>query len=121
MAVTGSPRGVLPVSEADTLGGFLNLSAYGSGQFIADTLRYGHVRAERIIGQLPLGLRGDMRVGLALELGRTANPYSETRRDGLLDSVALYLGGETPFGPVYVGLGLGSRGASNAYLFLGTP
>jgi NTE family protein len=35
--------------------------------------------------------------------------------------VTVYLGGETPFGPVYIGLGHSAAGASNAYLFLGTP
>jgi NTE family protein len=121
LAFTGSPKGQLPVFEAGTLGGFLNLSAYGSGQFVADTVQYGHLRAERIIGRAPLGLRGDMRLGLALEVGRTSSPYSETQRDGVLDSLAIYLGGETPFGPVYLGLGASSAGSSNAYLFLGTP
>lgn len=118
---TGSTRGQLPALEAGTLGGFLNLSGYASGQFIADTVRYGHVRAERIIGRLPAGLRGDMRLGMALELGRVSGPYTETSRTGLLDSVTLYLGGETPFGPVYLGFGHASSGSSNAYLFLGTP
>lgn len=121
LAFTGSPKGLLPVFEAGTLGGFLNLSAYGSGQFVADTVHYGHLRAERIIGRLPLGLRGDMRLGMALEFGRTSNPYTEAEREGVLNSLALYLGGETPFGPVYVGLGRSSAGSSNAYLFLGTP
>jgi len=121
LASTGSPKGDLPLFEAGTLGGFLNLSAYGSGQFVADTVHYGHVRAERIIGRLPLGLRGDMRLGLALELGRTDSPFSLDGRGETLDSVALYLGGETPFGPVYVGLGRSSARSTNAYLFLGTP
>jgi NTE family protein len=120
-AYTGSPHGQLPLFDSATLGGFLNLSAYGSDQFVADSVRYAHVRAERIIGRLPIGLRGDMRLGLALEAGRTGSPYTLAARSGVLDSVTFYLGGETPFGPVYVGLGLGSGGAANAYLFLGTP
>jgi NTE family protein len=120
-AYTGSPQGMLPLFEAGTLGGFLNLSAYGSGQFVADTVHYGHVRAERIIGRLPLGLRGDMRLGLALEVGATSNPYTVAQRTGRLNSLALYLGGETPFGPVYLGLGHSAAGSNNAYLFLGTP
>jgi len=116
-----SPRGRLPLNDAGRLGGFLNLSGYAKGQFLGDGVAYGHVRAERIIGRAPLGLRGDMRLGLALEAGRVAVPYARQRREGWLGSVAVYLGGETPFGPVYLGLGLGDRGASNAYLFLGTP
>ena len=82
---------------------------------------YAHVRAERIIGRLPLGLRGDMRLGLALEVGKVATPYAQQKRNGWLQSTALYLGGETPLGPVYVGLGRGSGGSFNAYLFIGTP
>ena len=116
-----SPRGLLPLNDAGRLGGFLNLSAYAKGQFLGDGVAYGHVRAERIIGRAPLGLRGDMRLGLALEAGRVATPYAPQRRTGWLGSVAVYLGGETPFGPVYLGVGLGDRGAGNAYLFLGTP
>jgi NTE family protein len=117
----GSTQGVLPGSEAATLGGFLNLSAFASGQLIGDDVRYAHLRAERIVGRLPLGLRGDMRLGLALEAGKVGRPYTEERFTGWLDSVTAYLGGETPFGPVYFGLSRSSQGPSNAYLFLGTP
>lgn len=79
------------------------------------------MRAERIIGRLPAGLRGDMRIGFALEAGKVAQPYTVQRRNGWLPSVAVYLGGETPLGPVYVGLGRGNDGLANAYLFIGTP
>jgi NTE family protein len=67
------------------------------------------------------GLRGDMRLGFALEAGKVAQPYTVQRRNGWLHSVAVYLGGETPLGPVYVGVGRGSDGLTNAYLFIGTP
>ena len=117
----GSPRGSLPLSEAGRLGGFLNLTGFASGQLLGDEVTYAHVRAERIIGRLPLGLRGDMRMGIALETGRIAAPYALQPREGWLKSVALYLGGETPLGPVYVGIGQGSGRTVNAYLFVGTP
>lgn len=120
-AWVASPRGDLPLDEAGRLGGFLNLTGFASGQLLGDDVLYGHVRAERIIGSLPLGLRGDMRLGLALEAGRVGTPYTLQKKNGTLHSVALYLGGETPFGSAYVGLGRGSGGALNAYLFIGTP
>lgn len=120
-AYTGSVRGDLPLFEAGALGGFLNLSAYATGQLVADTVYYGHVRAERIVGRLPPGLRGDMRLGLALEAGWLTNAYTVQPQAGHLSSVTLYLGGETPFGPVYLGIGYSPAGAKNAYLFLGTP
>ncbi len=116
-----SPRGQLPAIEAGRLGGFLNLSSYAPGQLFGDGVAYAHLRAERIVGTLPLGLRGDMRLGLALEAGRLARPYATPKGDDWLGSLALYLGGETPLGPAYLGLGLGRSGAANVYLFIGTP
>ena len=118
---TAGTDGTLPLSEAARLGGFLNLTGFAAGQLIGDHVAYGHVRAERIIGRLPLGLRGDMRLGLALEAGRVGEPYTRQKREGLLRGAALYVGGETPLGSVFVGLGRASGGAYNAYLFLGTP
>jgi hypothetical protein len=38
-----------------------------------------------------------------------------------LDWLTLYLGGETPRGPVYVGVSHSSAGSTNAYLVLGAP
>ncbi len=118
---TGSPRGDLPVYDAGTLGGFLNLTAFASNQIIGDDIRYVGLRGEQIIGRLPLGLRGDMRVGIALEAAKVGSPYTESQRRGVLDSTALYVGGETPFGPAYIGLGYSTSGASNLFLFVGTP
>ncbi len=117
----GSPKGDLPLHDAGKLGGFLNLTAFANGQLLGDDVAYAHVRAERIIGRLPMGLRGDMRLGVAVEAGRVGQPYTQQRRNGWLNSVAVYVGGETPIGPVYLGLGQGSGRSTNAYLLIGTP
>jgi len=120
-AYTASPRGQVPAYDASSLGGFLNLSGFATGQLLGDDIRYAHLRGERIVGRLPLGLRGDMRLGLALEAGKVGRPYTEVNRTGWLNSATIYLGGETPIGPVYLGVGHSSAGPTNAYLFLGTP
>jgi NTE family protein len=117
----GSTYGRLPVQQMGRLGGFLNLSGFASDQLIGNRISYGHVRAERILGRMPTGLTGDLRVGFALEVGKVADPVSEPRRTGLLNSTAVYVRGETPFGPAYIGLGQSSSGPVNAYLFIGTP
>ena len=121
LAYSGSPRGELPIYDAATLGGFLNMTAYAKGQIIGDEMSYAGVRAEQIIGRLPLGLRGDMRLGVALEVARAGYRYTETQSDALLNSISLYLGGETPFGPVYLGGGYSTTGVSNLFLFVGVP
>ena len=48
--------------------------------------------------------------------------YTETNLKPRQDSIGIYLGGETPFGPVFIGYGYSnSSGYSNAYLLIGTP
>lgn len=117
----GSPQGELPIYDAGTLGGFHNLGGFVPNQLIGDDIRYFGLRAEKIIGRLPLGLRGDMRAGLALETARIGHPYSERGRTSWLNSATIYLGGETPLGPVYLGYSQSDSGASSIYLFVGTP
>ena len=121
VAYTVSPRGVLPVFDSTSLGGFLNLSAFSAGQLIGDSARYAHVRAERIVGNAPLGLRGDLRFGVALEAAKVGRPLTPTRFGGWLNSTTLYFGGETPVGPIFVGFGYSTNGSSNAYLVIGAP
>jgi NTE family protein len=121
VAYTGSPSGKLPFFDASSLGGFLNMSAFAKGQLLGDDVTYAQLRAERIIGTFPIGLRGDLRLGLALEAAKRGVAYTETRRTGWLNSATLYVGGETPLGPVYLGYGYSTSGVWNAYFFLGTP
>ncbi|MCB2022251.1 MAG: patatin-like phospholipase family protein [Burkholderiaceae bacterium] len=118
----GSPVGVLPIYDVATLGGFFNLTAFAPKQLTGDDASYGGLRIERVLGELPLGLRGDIRLGVALEAGKMGTLYTETYRTGWQNSVALYVGGETPIGPVYIGYGYSpSSGYWNAYLNIGVP
>jgi NTE family protein len=125
LSYQGSPVGELPVYDLGSLGGFGNMTAFAVGQLRGDDMKYGQLRAERIIGRLPMGLRGDLRLGVTLEAAKIGRPFTETNLDGWINSTALYLGGETPLGPVYLGYGYSSSGStggySNLYLFLGTP
>ncbi len=77
-----SPKGTLPIFDPATLGGFLNMSGFVKNQISGDSVAYGNVRAEKIIGELPLGLRGDMRLGVALEAGKVGGRFTETNLDG---------------------------------------
>lgn len=119
----GSPKGQLPFFNAGKLGGFLNMSAFARGQILGDDITYAGIRAEQIIGTFPMGLRGDMRLGFALEGAHVGTYYTETNLSGtnILNSAALYLGGETPFGPAYLGFGYSTNGASNLFLSIGIP
>jgi len=117
----GSPQGRLPVSDAGTLGGFLNLSGFVRNQIIADNIRFFSLRGEKIIGRMPLGLAGDMRVGLSLETGKAAGRFTETNLEGWQQAFSIYLGGETPLGPLFLGVGKTVGGPFSLYLFIGLP
>ena len=121
LSYQGSYKGSLPAYDAATLGGFNELSGFAQNQLSGDKVSYAGLRIEKIIGRLPMGLRGDMRAGVALETGKVGTPYTETQLTGWMNSASIYLGGETPLGPVYLGYGRSDSGASSVYLFLGTP
>ncbi len=114
-----SLKGELPIYDAVMLGGFLNLSGYASNQILGDDAFYAHLRAERIIGRMPLGLNGDLRLGLGIEGARLDEVYTLTTNETWLDSAVIYLGGETPLGPLYLGYGFTFSGDYNLYLQLG--
>ena len=115
-------EGQLPIWDAAKLGGFFNLSAFARDQWIGDNAGYAGLRIERIIGNMPLGIRGDIRLGTALEAGRMGASYTETNLRGWQNSIALYLAGETPIGAIVFGAAYSpSSGYSNFYFVLGTP
>jgi len=118
---TASTQGRLPLADTAALGGFLNLSGYVRNQVLADDVRFASLRGEKIIGRMPLGLSGDLRIGLSLEAGSARNRFTETRLDGWQAAGSIYLGGMTPVGPLYFGAGLAQGGRSSLYLFIGLP
>lgn len=114
-----SVKGDLPVYDAAMLGGFLKMSAYATNEILGDGAFYGHVRAERIIGRMPLGINGDLRLGFGLEAAKLKTHYTLTTDDDWLESGVVYLGGETPLGPLYLGYGFTFSGGYNLYFQLG--
>lgn len=117
----GAMQGKLPLADAGALGGFLNLSGFVRNQIVASDIRFASIRGEKIIGKMPLPLSGDLRAGLSLETGKARNRFTETNLDNWQQAASIYLGGETPVGPVYLGYGFAKGGASSLYLFLGFP
>jgi NTE family protein len=121
VAYVGSVKGQLPLVDAAFLGGPNNLSGLSNRQLIGDDMQYTGLRIERILGKMPLGLRGDLRLGLAAEAGYMGTRYSENQSSSWIKSGGLYLGGETPVGPFFLGVAKASGNKPRVYLFIGTP
>jgi NTE family protein len=118
---SASLDGALPLNDPARLGGLFNLSAFGTNQILGGSSMLYSARAEKIVGRMPLGLSGDLRVGAGFERGRVSDRYTETDQRGWLNSAMFYFASETPLGPVYLGYAHSPQGSSNLYLIIGTP
>lgn len=58
-------------------------------------------------------------MGFAVEAAKLHTIYTMTNEADLLDSGVIYLGGETPLGPLYLGYGFTLSGNYNLYFKLG--
>lgn len=111
--------GDLPEHELVSLGGFLRLSGYQTGQLLGTRAHMGRlVYAHRLTGP---GLLQGMELGLSAEAGRIRDVLQDPDNRGTLRSQAVFLAVDTPVGPLYFGLGHASSGSTAAYLFLGQP
>ena len=120
---TSSPTGALPFYNSGSLGGVLNMSAFAKGQLVGDNMTYAGLRAEQILGELGLGMRGDLRFGVALEGAHIGKMYSEPTLQSrqIIPSIGAYFASETPIGPAYLGFGYSPGGYTNLFFNLGIP
>ncbi len=63
---------------------------------------------------MPLAVRADLRIGVALESAHIGAPLSEPKRTGGLNSLLIHARAEMPVDPAYVELGDASHGQANA-------
>ena len=103
-----------------SLGGFDALSGYREGQLIGNYLFYARLgyRYELITPGL---FGGASYLGLSYERGNTWTLRSEVSLADLRSSAGVYLGTDTPLGPVYFGVAKAPGQKVNVYLTLGRP
>ncbi len=99
------------------LGGFLNLSGYYkdelSGQHMGHGM-LGYMRRLDDVGLIPVYL------GATLEVGNTWQFAEDIGEDWLLGG-SLFLGLDTPLGPLYMGYARGEEDHSTVFLYVGAP
>lgn len=109
----------LPRYDQFQWGGFLRQSGYATDQLIAESFQYGRVLYTNRIsrGSLLDGAYG----GIALEVTNLGEPLVPGNAQGELKSVGLFVGTDSPLGPVYLGYGYAEDGNSAVYFYLGNP
>jgi NTE family protein len=109
----------LPFYELSSLGGFLRLSGYRTGEFLGRGMRFGRlIYNYRIAGP---GLLEGMSLGASAEVGRIGDVTNGTTNLQTRHGNAVYLAVDTPLGPIYLAYGRASSANQAFYLFLGLP
>ena len=109
----------LPEYELFTLGGFLQLSGYQTGQLLGREMSFGRLGySYRLAG--PSILDGTY-LGASLELGRIGESAFGRNRTSVRRGGSLYFAFDSPLGPVYLAYGQAEGGNRAVYFFLGQP
>ena len=110
--------GSLPFWEWTSLGGPLALSGLRPDQLLGPYAGLGRIVAYRPLG--PGGTAGTFYLGGSLETGNAWQTTRDIKLGELRYSGSLFLGIDSPLGPVYLGAGLADGGNKSVYLLIGT-
>jgi NTE family protein len=109
----------LPAYDMFSLGGFLRLSGYRTGQFYGESLTFGRIVYYRKLTKAVL--TEGVYAGASFEAGRIGGPLVSGSPIDLQTSGSVFLASDTPLGPMYLGYGMGEDGNRTLYFFLGRP
>ncbi|MBO8084454.1 MULTISPECIES: patatin-like phospholipase family protein [unclassified Marichromatium] len=117
LTLAGNFGGETPLHAYYRLGGFLNLSGFNQLELSGANL--GLARAI-YLHAFDTGLVPTY-AGASLEVGNTWARRGDIGADSLRLGSSLFLGADTPIGPLYLGYGYADGGNDALYLFLGRP
>ena len=100
------------------LGGFLDLSGYQSGQISGEYLAFGGLISMYRLDNASAAFTLPLYAGGSLEVGGTWNDVDEISVGSLIPAGSLFLGADTPLGPLYLAGGV-AKGDASLYLLLG--
>jgi len=109
----------LPYYDYFKLGGFRRLSGYLLNEKAGPYMAFSSVTYFREISRLSPILGGGIYVGASLEAGNTWQHSSEMKTSDMLISGSLFIGIDSPLGPLYLGYGIGEGGHTSLTFTLG--
>lgn len=114
----------IPVYGQFALGGFLNLSGLAPRQIRTEQFQFARLNYRTKLADIPL-FEG-IYFGASLEVARAKPVIPVWRGEVVTGPVtipagAVYMGIDSPLGPLYLGFGYAGRDNSAVYLFLGRP
>lgn len=111
--------GTLPVHQLVTRGGFLNLSGFQRNELVGQAATvYRLVAYRRIAGTQFATFGLPVYVGGSIETGNVTDDRSQLF-DELKMAGSVFVGTDTPLGPIYLGYGVAEGGNEALYFFIG--
>jgi len=114
--------GDTPISAKYRLGGLFKLSGYHPDELSGDAFGLTQFVYRRSIERAPVSLFGSrLYTGFSLEAGQVWARRKDVDLKDLIAAGSVYLGADTPLGPLFLGYGATDKGRGTAYLFIGKP
>ena len=114
----------VPIYDQFELGGFLNLSGLSRAQLRSDRFVFGRLIYRSQVAKIPVV--EDVHVGFSVE-GARLNPVIPVWRGKVISgdlnvfAGSVFVGIDSPLGPLYLGFGYANSDNKAVYLFLGRP
>ena len=102
------------------LGGFLNLSGYSERSLYGNQTALARAVLYRRTGKMDAIFSTPVYIGASLEAGNTWHDKSDVRLDSLIYAGSMFLGIQTPLGPLFLGYGYAQGGHNSVYLTFGS-
>jgi NTE family protein len=117
--LAGALAGDLCPQNLFLLGGFLNLSGYQIGQVSGQYLAFGELIYLYRLDNASAAFTIPLYAGGSLEVGGAWNDLDDITLDTLIPAGSLFVGADTPLGPLYLGAGVSDNSNASLYLTLG--
>jgi NTE family protein len=114
-------EGQLTFFNQFTLGGFQQLSGYRPGELGGGAVEFARAAYLRRLVQFQNPFGKSVYAGLSMEFARVAPTPQLLSGSPLKNSIGIFTGFDTLFGPLYLGYGRSKEKNSIFYLFLGQP
>ncbi|NJN46671.1 MAG: BamA/TamA family outer membrane protein [Candidatus Competibacteraceae bacterium] len=119
VVLQGRLDGTLGPQNRFLLGGFLNLSGFQSRELSGEYLGLGQLVYLHRLDDASAAFTLPIYLGGSLEIGNVWEDTDDIKLNSLLTAGSLFLGLDTPLGPLYLGGGYAEGGNGSLYLFLG--
>ena len=111
----------IPVFDQFSLGGFLQLSGYRPGELLGDRVGFGRVSYYQQLPWTKSVLGNRVFAGVSTEFGKIRETFQQSADAKLRSSLGIFIGADTPIGPLYLGYGRARDRGTIFYFFLGQP